>query len=59
MGMKIILPLSSSGGSVKANPTRNYEVAGSIPGLDGLRIQHCCELWCRFPMRLESGVAEA
>ena len=27
------------------NPTRNHEVAGSIPSLSGLRIRHCCELW--------------
>ena len=30
------------------NPTRNHEVAGSIPGLvSGLRIWCCHELWCR------------
>ena len=25
----------------------------------GLRIQHCCELWCRSQMRLRSGIAVA
>ena len=34
------------------NPTRNHEVAGSIPGLSGLRIRRCRELWCRSQMRL-------
>ena len=30
------------------NPTRNYEVAGSIPGLAQRdKIRHCHELWCR------------
>ena len=32
------------------NPTRNHEVAGSIPGL---------ELWCRLQTRLGSRVAVA
>ena len=37
------------------NPTRNHEVAGSIPGLlSGLRIRHCRELWCRLQTRLAS-----
>ena len=27
--------------------------------LSGLRIQHCCELWCRSQMQLRSGVAVA
>ena len=31
------------------NPTRNHEVAGSIPGLtQWLNAWHCCELWCRL-----------
>ena len=25
----------------------------------GLRIWHCCELWCRSQMRLRSGIAAA
>ena len=42
------------------NPTRNDEVAGSIPGLgSGLRIRHCHEPWCRLQMRLRSRVAVA
>ena len=36
------------------NLTRNHEVVGSSPGLaQWLRIQHCCELWCRSQMRLQ------
>ena len=44
------------------NPTRNHEVAGSIPGLaslSGLRIQRCDELWCSSQMRLRSCIAAA
>ena len=42
------------------SPTRNHEVAGSsLALLSGLRIQRCCELWCRLQMRLRSGVAVA
>ena len=31
----------------------------SLAFLSGLRIQHCCELWCRWQMWLGSGVAVA
>ena len=31
----------------------------SLALLSGLRIQHCCELWCRSQMKLRSGVAVA
>ena len=42
------------------NLTRNHEVVGSIPGLaSGLRIRHCCELWCRSQTRLGSHIAVA
>ena len=42
------------------NLSRNHEVAGSVPGLaQGLRIQCCCELWCRLQIRLRSRVAVA
>ena len=34
-----------------ANPTRIHEDAGLIPGLSGLRIQHCRELWYRSKIR--------
>ena len=34
------------------NPTRNHEVAGSVPALaqwiNDLAIWHCHELWCRL-----------
>ena len=51
---------SSRRGRAEMNPTRNNEVAGSIPGLlSGLRIWHYCELWCRLQMWLRSGVAMA
>ena len=38
------------------NLTRNHEIAGSIPGLlpSGLRIRHCCDLWCRLQTWLGS-----
>ena len=29
------------------NPTRTHEDAGSIPGLSGIGIRHCHELWYR------------
>ena len=35
------------------------EDAVSIPGVSGLRIQHCQKLWHRSKMRLRSGVAVA
>jgi len=42
------------------NPTRNHEVAGSIPALlSGLTMQRCRELWCRLQTRLGSCVAVA
>ena len=41
------------------NPTGNHEVAGSIPGLCGLRISHCRELWCGLQTWLRSCVAAA
>ena len=42
------------------NPTRNHEVAGSIPGLaQRVKIGHCRELWCRLQTRLGSRVAVA
>ena len=31
----------------------------SLVLLTGLKIQHCCELWCRSQMQLRSGVAVA
>ena len=42
------------------NPTRNHEVAGSIPGLaQRVGIRRCRELWCRLQTRLRSIVAVA
>ena len=32
---------------------------GSLALLSGLRIRHCCELWCRLKTRLGSGFAVA
>ena len=31
----------------------------SLASLSGLRIQHCCELWCRLQTQLGSGIAVA
>ena len=33
--------------------------AWSLASLSGLRIQRCCELWCRLQMQLGSGIAVA
>ena len=41
------------------NLTSIHEDAGSIPGLSGLRIWRCCELWCRLKTQLGSCVAVA
>ena len=41
------------------NPTSIHEDARSIPGLSGLRIGPCGELWCRLQRQLRSDVAEA
>ena len=41
------------------NLTRNHEIAGWIPGLSELGIQHCRELWCSLQTRLGSQVAVA
>ena len=43
------------------NPTRNHEVAGSVPALAQWvnDIRRCRELWCRLQTRLGSCVAVA
>ena len=43
-------------GAAETNPTRNHDVVGSV---SGLKIQRCCELWCRSQMRLGSGLSVA
>ena len=58
--MKIFLENQSSHcGAMEMNPTSVYEDSGLIPGLSGLRIRRCCELWCRLQMWLGSQVAVA
>ena len=40
------------------NPTKNYEVAGSIPGLaQWVKDLVLRELWCRSQTQLGSGIA--
>ena len=42
------------------NPTGIHEDAGrSLASLNGLRIRHCCELWCRSQTQLRSCVVVA
>ena len=42
------------------NPTRNMRLhVRSLALLSGLRIRHCCELWCGLQTRLRSHVAVA
>ena len=42
------------------SPTRNHEVAGSIPGLaKRVKYPHCHELWCRSQTELGPDVAVA
>ena len=42
------------------NPTGIHEDSGMIlASLSGLKICHCCELWCRSQMWLGSHVAVA
>ena len=50
---------SSHCGSVEINPTSNHEVAGSIPGINQLKIRCCCELQCRSKTWLGSRIAVA
>ena len=38
---------------VVTNLTSIHEDAGSIPGLSGLRVWRCCELWCRSQTGLD------
>jgi len=53
-------PGSSHHGTAETNPTRNHEVAGSIPDLAQWVQDWCClELWCRSQMQFGSGIAEA
>ena len=41
------------------NMTSIQEDAGLTPGISGLRVQQCHELWCRSQMSLGSHVALA
>ena len=38
---------SSHRGSAETNLSSIHEDTGLIPGLSRLRIQRCCELWCK------------
>ena len=38
------------------NPTGNYEVVGSIPGLaQWVKVPSCSELWCRLQLSSDPG----
>ena len=51
---------SSRRGTVEANPTRNHEISGLIPGLtQWVKNPLCYELWCRSQMWLGFGIAVA
>ena len=52
--------MSSRHGAAEMHPTRNHEVVGLISGItQWVRIQRCCELWCRLQMWLGNGIAVA
>ena len=63
MARMVMIKKSTGGsyphGTAETNLTRTHEVVGSIPGLSGLRITRCSELWCRLQIRLGCGVAVA
>ena len=46
-------------GSAVTKLTSMLEDSGSTPGLSGLRMLHCRELWCRSQKRLRSLIAVA
>ena len=51
---------SSHPGAAETNPIRIHEdEVRSLASLSGLRIRHCCELWCRSQTKLRSYVAVA
>ena len=51
---------SSRCGASETNPTVYMRMrVRSLASISGLRIQHCCELWCRSQMQLGSCVAVA
>ena len=53
-------PPGSSHCAAEMNLTRNHEDAGLIPGLiQGVKIRHCQELWCRSQTQLGSCIAVA
>ena len=45
---------SSHGGSVEMNLTSMRMQVRFLASLSGLRIRHCCKLWCRWQMQFGS-----
>ena len=60
IGLKLYFCWSSHSGTVETNPTRNHEVAGSIPGLtQWVKDVELLRVWYKLQTWLRSGVTVA